>query len=102
MENDKKKYDGFAVASFSLGIIGLLFGIIFPIATFFTNNYYIIILIPFIFSVISITFGLVSKNKIKKTKSNGKKIATTGIVISIISLLLIIFNIYLYLNGIDI
>ena len=85
----EKKYDKFAVVGFVLGIIGFLFGVVWPLTFIFSNNY--IILAPIICTLTSIFFGFISKNR----KKRNNDLSLAGIIVSIVSLLLMIFFSYL-------
>ena len=85
MENKKevkKKFDGFAVVSFVLGVINPFFFLIF---NNLINNFITTLLSWFIIILLSIIFGIVSLIRIKKNKNlKGIALAIIGIVISII------------------
>ena len=94
LKGNGKKYDGFAITSFVLSLIGILMGlIIWPIN----------VIVPYVLIIISIILGFVSLSRIKKNKKlYGRIFAYCGIIISILWFLLLNYIIYLNVKGLDI
>ena len=77
----KKKYDGFAIASFVMALITILF----PLLIFQLSYNNMIKFSFYVFPLLSIIFGIASLLKIKKNKNlNGKFLSILGMIISII------------------